>query len=117
MTKTYIAGKVTGLPPSEVTLKFYNMQVMLRMLGFLPVNPIEVVNNPEADWKEAMKICINALMQCDAVYALVCASNSKGAKAELELAKALGIPVFDNIQDLTQWNNSRHTEHKEKPLD
>lgn len=109
MKKVYIAGKVTGLPEKEVAGKFANCYAVLRLVGVLPVNPIEVVNNPEAEWKAAMIVCISALMQCDAIFTLPCARNSKGALAEITLAKHLSIPVFDNLETLMQWNNSQPT--------
>lgn len=41
-----------------------------------------------------MRADIKMLMECDAVYVVNDISNSKGAKIELNLARALGIKVM-----------------------
>ena len=103
--KIYIAGKVTGLPQDEVSIKFANAENDLEQKGFNPVNPIHVVCNVNATWQEAMKKCIAALMDCDAVFVLPDALQSKGAKLELKLARKMGIPVFES-----GWLLSKHFE-------
>ncbi|SDX10708.1 DUF4406 domain-containing protein [Flavobacterium degerlachei] len=105
--KIYIAGKVTGLPPEEVAAKFATTCARVAMEGLEPISPIEVVNNPEAEWNSAMKQCLNALMKCDAVLAMPCYEQSRGAKVELWLSFNLSIPVFFELEELKQWNNSR----------
>lgn len=102
--KIYIAGKVTGLPHEEVHSKFKDAQLTLATLGFTAVNPIEVVNDQNAQWDKAMKQCIAALMQCDAVILLPCWQESKGALIESELAHKVAIKVFHNIDDLKVWS-------------
>lgn len=92
--KIYIAGKVTGLLSQDVENKFFIASKHLYDMGLEPVNPVQVVNNPKAEWNEAMKLCITALMQCDAVLALTCHSSSNGAKVEVWLAMNLAIPFF-----------------------
>lgn len=114
MKKVYIAGKVTGLPPAEVKEKFEQASFALRLFNLEPINPIDVVNNPAADWHQAMKLCIHALIDCDAVFILECAVDSKGAQLECAIAQGLDIPVFEDINDFTQWKNSPPTERKEK---
>lgn len=104
--KIYIAGKVTGLPHEEVYFKFSNIQNNLEMVGFEVANPINIVNNAECKWLEAMKICIQELLTCDAVYLLPCHNNSKGALIEKQLALNLGIPCVANVFELIElWNN------------
>lgn len=115
--KIYIAGKVTGLPERKTANKFLNAEILLALEDFQGISPLKVVNNPKADWKEAMKLCIVALIECDAVLLLPDWMRSKGAKLEVEICDQLGIPTFNNIKDLKTWNNSRPTERKEKKLD
>jgi nucleoside 2-deoxyribosyltransferase len=67
MKKIYIAGKVTGLPIEEVSDKFKTAQQALEEKGFTAVNPLMVVNDPQAKWNQAMKKCIGELVSCDAV--------------------------------------------------
>jgi len=103
MKKIYIAGKVTGLPIAEVTMKFGTAQQDLQEKGFKAVNPLEVVNDWKATWEEAMKKCIRALTECDAVYLLPCYTDSPGAKFEIDIAHKLGIPVCSNIDGFLQF--------------
>ena len=94
MKRVYIAGKVTGEPRLECAAKFQKAQDLLENMGFEPVNPLQVVGTWEIEWNEAMKKCISAMMECDAIYLLPCAYNSPGAKVESRLALDLGITVM-----------------------
>jgi len=110
MKKVYIAGKVTGLEPREVYLKFKKSELAVAASGFSAINPIEVVDDENATWQGAMRLCIAALMRCDAILMLPCFINSKGAAMERELAISVEIKVFYNLEELKQWNNSQpHT--------
>ena len=80
MRKVYIAGKVTGLPQQEVVDKFAKAQKDIEGMGFEVVNPIEVVSDFNAPWNEAMKMCVNALFECNAIVFLPCWTDSKGAQ-------------------------------------
>ena len=102
MKTIYIAGKVTGLPIEEVKVKFGAAQSLLRSKGFKAINPLEVVNDLEATWEDAMKKCIAALVAVDAVYLLPCYTNSPGAKLELKIAEELCIPVCTDVDGLVQ---------------
>jgi hypothetical protein len=92
--KVYIAGKVTGEPYALVLNRFGNAELNLTALGYKVVNPIKIVNNSEADWKSAMKKCLSALLECDAIFLLPDWSKSKGAKLELSVALAAEIEVL-----------------------
>jgi len=91
--KIYIAGKVTGEPKHSCALKFAMAAKEIEAQGFEAVNPIEVVRDFEAPWETAMKKCIKALMDCDALFFLPCTENSPGANWELEIANRLKIPT------------------------
>jgi len=93
--KIYIAGKVTNEPIDEVNRKFQLAQNELEQLGFEVVNPIKVVNNMEAPWESAMKICVKAMLECDAIVILPCWTLSKGARIERQLAEDLDIGIFN----------------------
>lgn len=95
MKKVYIAGKVTGEPRLECAAKFQKAQDLLKNLGFEPVNPLQVVGTWEISWEEAMKKCIKALMDCDALFVLPCVTDSKGAKIEVELAASLDMTLLE----------------------
>lgn len=78
-------------------------QASIEALGFEAVNPIEVVRDFKAPWGIAMKKCIKALVDCDAVFVLPCANNSRGAKIERDLAFDLKIPVYQQLDMLTRF--------------
>jgi hypothetical protein len=50
-----------------------------------------------------MKLCIKALMDCDAIVVLDDYKTSEGAKIELDLAKKLGIIIFYGVADLKKY--------------
>lgn len=103
--KIYIAGKVTGEPFHKTVLKFANAKRKIEALGFEAVNPIDVVNDVNADWQEAMKICIKALIDCDGVMLLPDYINSRGATIERDLAKGIEIPAFHDLNRFVElWN-------------
>ena len=88
--KVYIAGKVTGLPHDQVRAKFDKAASMLWMMGFDPVNPVEIVP-PDSGWNNAMRICIKELAGCELIYMLPDWYRSKGAIVERLLAWILKI--------------------------
>lgn len=94
--KIYIAGKVTGLYPEDIKLKFEKAQHHLESLGYEVVNPINVVNNTNAEWTCAMRTCIKALIDCDALVLLSDWFTSNGAKIEKQLAEDLNMIVVNN---------------------
>jgi hypothetical protein len=93
MKKIYIAGKVTGLPIAECTMKFGTAQVAIEKLGHQAVNPLVVVNDWKCPWDLAMRKCVTALMECDMILMLENASDSPGARIEWDLARKLNITV------------------------
>lgn len=105
MKKVYIAGKVTGVPQEQATQKFNTAEKLVTVAGFQAVNPIKIVNDVNAEWQKAMRVCITSLMQCDAVLILPCVWRSKGAQIERELASNLNLPIFYTIKELEAWNN------------
>ena len=104
--KVYIAGKVTGLDKDKAERNFQLAERLLLEEGFEVINPLKVVsvkaqgwNTP---WNEAMKHCIEALVGCDFLFVLYNWKDSKGACMEVELAKKLKIPVFNDIEKITE---------------
>jgi hypothetical protein len=92
----YIAGKVTGLKPEVVAVKFAAAQEMWEDIGFKVVNPITLINNPNEPWNSAMEKCLTALGTCDAIYMLPCSVDSPGAKLELQRAIELNLDIHYN---------------------
>lgn len=98
--KIYIAGKVTGELIAECTMKFGTAQKQIEARGYEVINPLEVVNDWTATWNDAMRKCIPALAECDGLLLLPDYNESKGARAELQMAYVLDIEVFSDINDI-----------------
>jgi hypothetical protein len=94
MTKCYIAGKVTGLPEYIYVAKFRQAEIAVTILGYEPVNPVTLPHDHDRTWQSYMREAITAMMQCEAVYVLPGWETSKGACAEIDLAKALEMNII-----------------------
>lgn len=92
--RVYIAGKITGEPIHTATMKFGEAQMKLQEKGYNVVNPLAVVNDWRTPWKQAMKLCIPALMECDAIYLLPDWQESRGATMEAMIAKTMEMPFI-----------------------
>lgn len=111
MSKVYLAGKVTGLPYAEVTMKFGFAQKTLERMGFTVVNPLQVVSDEYAKhphvagrlldvpWIICMRWCIAALTTCDVAVFLDDWIDSNGAQIERMVCQAIRMPVFDGCYD------------------
>lgn len=97
--RTYIAGRVTGLPYENVKKKFKAAEDLLRANKFHPVNPLLYVNQL-AKPADAMKILVPILMSCDAILLLNDWEWSEGAQIEAQLARYAGKQIIDE-DDLT----------------
>jgi hypothetical protein len=91
----YIAGKVTGLPQQEVYTKFMAKQLELENLGFMVLNPCNIIAY-DTPWDRAMRIAIGMLCTADFICLLPDWHLSAGAKVERELALVLNIPSIDD---------------------
>lgn len=102
----YIAGKVTGLDREETIAKFGKAVQELHNLGYVTINPMEIVSNPDTTWQDAMILCIRAFLLCNAILLLPDARHSKGAQIEYQLAKDLGIRVYSHIDQIKAYASS-----------
>lgn len=93
MKKVYIVGKVTGEPLQECRKKFAQIELRLKEMGMIPINPMNFVS-ADTDWNTAMKICIGQLLTCDFIYLLPDWKQSRGARIERILAKLLQIEIL-----------------------
>jgi len=98
ITKIYIAGKVSGENFQEATLKFAQAQQEIEALGYEVVSPLEIVNDGNASWIDAMKLCIKSLVDCDAVLLLPDYRSSKGALLENRIALQLELTIFKDLK-------------------
>lgn len=107
--RVYISGQITGLPQREYEQNFADAAEVVLGSGHEAVNPVEI--EPDCSegcgstailadgsykhkWNCYMKADIIAMMTCDAVLVLSNWINSKGATVEVELADAVGIPIY-----------------------
>jgi hypothetical protein len=90
MSKVYIMGKVTGIDYEECCDLFNTRQLELEKKGHTVVNPTEIVP-PGSSWTEAMKICIEALLGCEAYNELPNAAFSRGAFLEKSIAREMKL--------------------------
>lgn len=90
MKKIYIAGKINGLKNYREVFKAAEDKLIAG--GNTVMNPAVL---PEGfDYEIYLPICMLMLQACDAVYMLNNWENSKGAKVELQFAKAQGKEII-----------------------
>lgn len=117
--RIYISGAIgseTPDTPEDRRKRFHDMEERLAAAGHEPINPIKVPacspipngacgrpvkpEDPEShSWQCYMRYDIRALMECDAVVALHNWNISKGSVVEVNLARALDIPVWGEFID------------------
>jgi len=99
--KVYIAGPITGEP--QMNRPAFSLAAdLLAGAGFEFVNPHELGANlrrlrqlydaKPPEWPDYMKVCIAALLGCDAILLLPGWERSRGATLEKHLADELAIP-------------------------
>lgn len=107
MMKIYIAGPMTGMKDWNFPA-FFEAEEQLNRLGYKAINPakndgetIEIaleaagnVGNPNHNWSYYMRRDLPHLLDSDAVCLLPGWKNSKGATLEVEVARAIGLPLY-----------------------
>ena len=96
-TRVYISGPMSGMPEHNFPA-FHAEAARLRALGYAVVNPAELNPEPGKSWEECMKVDLRELLDCDLVALLPDWNKSKGARAEMELALMVCIPVCNAAQ-------------------
>ena len=91
--KFYVAGRVTGLPRTEVQHDFQRGKMLLFESGCEPVSPLDLVPENSTP-KEAMKILLPVLSECDGILMLRGSGMSPGAQLEKQYAEYIGIEVL-----------------------
>lgn len=89
--RIYVIGPVTGLA-GENRPAFEDAAIDLERAGYSALIPHWFVS-PGAEWQQAMRRSVETLVKCDGVAALEGFGRSRGARAEADLASAIGIPV------------------------
>lgn len=95
MKKVYISGAISGLPIKEVIKDFGSIELAIKSMGLIPVNPLNVCPfSPEKTWNDYMKEDIKALVDCDYIVMMEGWETSRGARLEKYIAKELGIEII-----------------------
>lgn len=95
--RVYVAGPVTGVRGLN-RFAFEDAADQLAELGLRPVVPHWFVP-PDAEWRAAMRSCIETLVKCDGVCLLPGWRASRGAQTEYLLAMRLGM----DVRELRRW--------------
>ena len=100
MKRIYIAGPMTGLP--EFNYPAFNAEAArIRALGYHVENPAENPAPENGAWEDYMKMALRQMLMCDTVAMLPGWGKSKGALIEYNLAKTLGLELWD-ANDITR---------------
>jgi hypothetical protein len=91
-TRLYVAGKMTGLPDFGYDA-FHAAQAELEAAGYVVESPTAGGQVEGFEWLDYMRRGIGQLIRCDGVAKLAGWEDSRGARAEVGLALALGLPV------------------------
>ena len=93
----YISGAITANP--TYLADFERAETHLRLKGYEVINPCKFGEYSFFTYAEYMRIDLLLLELCDGIYMLSNWEQSKGAKTELSVAKALGKKVkFESKQ-------------------
>lgn len=107
MTKVYVAGPMNGYVDKNFPA-FTRAAKALRKSGYVVVNPAELdVNEPESTWEACLRRDIKQLVTCDAIATLDGYIDSRGARLETYIAKALDMPVFPVSTYITKVKQRR----------
>jgi hypothetical protein len=88
----YIAGPITGKPDGN-RQAFAKAEHDLTLMGYRAVNPHKLDHSRAGgNWYLNMRVCIAAMMTCDAIVLLDGWEESGGAQMEIRLATSLAMP-------------------------
>lgn len=93
MIKVFISGPMTGIEDFNKP-EFLRAERLLKRAGYSVFNPAWLDLDEAWDTNEIAAIDMAALTNCDAIYQLDGWENSKGAVAEFNTAKWLGLEIL-----------------------
>jgi len=102
--KVYLAGPYTNNNPTLNTYKAIDVANELVEVGFIPFIPHLSHfwhNYTPKPYKFWLKYDIEWLYKCDCLLRIK--GESKGADAEVKLAKKIGMPVFYSVKKLKKY--------------
>ncbi len=84
--------EAAGVPRVRIDEERHYGELLLKIRQGILI-PHEFV--PEGTpWKEAMRLCVRALTYADELVCLPGSQDSRGARLEMKIARALDIPVY-----------------------
>jgi hypothetical protein len=93
--KTYISGRISGLPINDVMTKFNLAEKTIIASGHEPINPLKIEGyDVSLTWKQHMCRDIKELFNCEAILMLNDWRDSRGARIEHAIAKETGIIIY-----------------------
>jgi hypothetical protein len=92
VTILYIAGPMTGLPEFNRPA-FFTAAEHLNDAGYVVVNPARRDVDPAKTWADYMRDGIRDVLDVEGVAVLDGWEGSRGARLEVAVAHALGMPV------------------------
>ena len=100
----YISGKMTGVENYNKP-KFDRAKAVLESKGYEVLSPADLGAEESFEWHDYMRVDVALLAMCDSIYLLDDWRDSKGARAELDVARALKLEVGfqDKLDDLMLW--------------
>ena len=98
MTRYYLAGPMSGIP--ELNFPAFNREAAhFRAQGHEVVNPAEINSDPAAEWNACMRADIPQLCTCEGVLMMPGWENSRGARLEHYIARALDMKVVYLVRE------------------
>lgn len=94
MEKIYVSIPVTGENYNDQRNHAFVVGTNLAQKGYEVVTPFDIVKSPSVPYNEAMGLCVSALLECDAVYLCKNWKESRGCRAELQVALVYGKEII-----------------------
>ncbi len=115
MKLIYVAGKFSGAIRADVERNIAaaeQLGIEVARIGAMPVIPHANTAHPEFERVQPYQFWIEGtaelLRRCDALLTVDNWQASSGARGEVEIAKAEGLPVFHALNELRTWLGDNH---------
>ncbi len=90
----YFSGPMSGYRDHNFPA-FHAAAKRLREMGYDVINPAEIEQENLLDWSACLRNDLRELLRANAVVTLSGWQHSRGARLEVHVARALGMPVND----------------------
>lgn len=92
--KTYISGKVQGIPIENIEKKFKSAERYLKTIGMIPINPLVNGLNESKTEQDHLINDLPLLLGSNSIFILDNWFDSKQSRIELKIAQEYGITVM-----------------------